>query len=85
MPKYSNEGFETCEFLGTETITNHGVIDIYYCESSTPYPTMVAKSSNDPKVVTSIPIPILLNDTPAGFPPITNILKQYYFELNQNK
>ena len=82
MPAYSNEGYETCDYLGTEAIPNHGKIDIYFCKSSVPYPTMVAKSSDNPVMSTSIPIPMLLSDNPVGFPPITKILKQYYLELN---
>ena len=80
MPAYSNEGYETCEYLGTEEIAKVGTIDIYYCKDSTPHETMIGKINDDPKVANSIPVPNLLNGVPSGYPPITKVLKRYYQE-----
>ena len=81
MPQYSNEGVESCDYLGTEEIRNHGFIDIYHCKDSVPFESMVAKSNDDPRMNTKIPIHHLLNDTPSGYPPITKLLKKYYQDL----
>ncbi|PGQ88361.1 hypothetical protein [Priestia megaterium] len=77
MPTYVHD-CEQCQYLGTEDIVNHGKIDIYICEESKPFPTMVARFGNGGAEYTSIPIPVLLSADPSGFEPISNVLSDYY-------
>lgn len=80
MAAYSNEGCESCEFLGTENVKTVGEMDIYYCKDSIPHETMVGKTNDNPNFNNTIPVPTLLNGTPSGYAPITNVLRRYYKE-----